>query len=159
MLRQVEEWMLPTEEKVPPRPLQPAAIAGFVGAILLFAIQLGMQTLAHGGPPMSTLFATKILHLQSMTALLVGAFLFCIAGALWGVLYAAIIPKITVLSGMAFGLLPWLVAMLIVLPIVGKPAFAGGDMKVVIGALLLNVLWGGLVAGLLPLLNQPRLTN
>jgi len=159
MLRQVEEWMLPTEEKVPPRPLQPAAIAGFVGALLLFAIQLGMQTLARGGPPMGTLFATKILHLQSMTALLVGAFLFCVAGALWGVLYAAFVPKITILSGMAFGVLPWIVAMLIVLPIVGKSVFAGGDMKVVLGALLLNVLWGGFVAFLMPLLNQPRLTS
>jgi hypothetical protein len=161
MLQQrLEEWMVPVEkEKAPPRPVQAAAIAGFVGALLLFAIQLAMQTTGRGGAPLGMMFATGVLHLSSMTAMLIGTFLFCLAGAAWGALYAALVPRLTVATGLLFGLAPWLVSMLIMLPLVGKPVFAGGDAKAILVSLVLNVLWGGFVAALIPPLSKPRLTS
>jgi len=156
-MQRMEDWMLPPEKKKPPRPMQAAAIAGFVGALLLFAIQLGLQTLARGDAPLGTMFATKVLGLRGLAALLAGTFSFCLAGAFWGALYAALVEKIAAVSGLLFGFAPWLVTMLVMLPIVGRPVFAGGEVKKILLWLALSLLWGAFVGASTPSLNKPRL--
>lgn len=55
-----------------------------------------------------------------------------------------------------FGVAPWLVVMLAILPILGKPIFAGGMLKPILIALVLNCLWGAIVGALAPKLEPSR---
>jgi hypothetical protein len=134
------------------RPIQAAAIAGALGAVLLFMIQMAMQAMGIGGPPTGVAVATTMLHLSGPAALLVGVLLFALAGAAWGALYAAIVPRITPLTGLIFGLAPSLFALLVMLPLLGKPAFAGGDPKGILTPLVLNSIWGLFVGAVTPML-------
>jgi len=48
-----------------------------------------------------------------------------------------------IVAGFGFGaILPTLIALLVVMPIKGQPIAGGGDAKIVVGALILNGLWG-----------------
>jgi hypothetical protein len=81
--------------------------------------------------------------------------------AFWGGLWAiALLPLLARWQGSWTGWLAWviagavgpsLVALFVVLPLKGKPIAAGGDVKVIVGALLLNGAWGLGTAALLRL--------
>ncbi len=134
------------------KPIVAAAIAGTLGAVLLWIIQLVMQT-QNGNPPLGTVLTTKMLPVQSATATIIGALAFFAAGAAWGAIYAIVVPRISIASGALFGLAPWLCVMLIILPMLGKPLFAGGNPTAIAIPLVLNVIWGALVAALIPKLS------
>ena len=69
-------------------------------------------------------------------------------GGVWGILMTAVLPRaltnvIYIVAGLGFGaVLPTAIAMLVVMPIKGQPVAGGGDVKIIIGALILNGLWG-----------------
>ena len=84
--------------------------------------------------------------MQGSTAVIVGLILFLLAGAAWGALYAAVVPHVSWKSGLIFGLAPWLVVMLVILPIMGKPIFGGGDIQTILAPLILNCIWGAFTA-------------
>jgi len=70
-------------------------------------------------------------------------------GGVWGIVMAAVLPRAMasasyIAAGSVFGaLLPTAVALLVVLPLKGQPVAGGGDVRLIIGALILNGLWGG----------------
>ena len=135
------------------RPIRAAAIAGALGALLLFALQLALQSSGTSGPPVGVAVASKMPSLTGPTALAVGVVLFCLAGAAWGALYGLLMLRITPLSGVLFGLAPTLFALIVMLPLLGKPMFAGGDPKGIVIPLVLNSIWGALVGALTPRLH------
>jgi hypothetical protein len=68
-------------------------------------------------------------------------------GGLWGIVLWLLVRRFTGIkrwiAAIGLGaLLPSLVALAIVLPLKGGAFFAGGDPKVLVGALLLNGAWG-----------------
>ena len=138
------------------RPISAAATAGLLGAVLLFIIQLVMQSSGIGGPPTGVAMANKLLNVQGESALVLGAVLFALAGAVWGILYATLVAKISPLTGLLFSIAPTLVALSIILPILGKPFFAGGDAKGILTPLVLNGIWGLFVGTVTPLLHTRR---
>ena len=119
---------------------------------MLWLIQLVLQT-STGAPPLGSAVAGKFLGLSGGAALIIGLVLFLLAGAAWGALYGAVAPRISVISGAIFGLLPWLFVMVAIYPIMGKPLFAGGDAMGIAAPLVLNVIWGAIVGALTPKLN------
>lgn len=138
------------------KPIKGAIIAGVLGALLLWIIQFVLLQMPGGAPPVGTAMASKILGLQGTIATVVGLALFLGAGAVWGAIYAAVVPKINWISGLMFGVVPWLVAMFAILPILDKPVFAGGTLKPILIALVLNCLWGAIVGALAPKFETPR---
>jgi len=70
-------------------------------------------------------------------------------GGVWGIVMAAVLPRAMasasyIAAGSVFGaLLPTAVALLVVPPLKGQPVAGGGDVRLIIGALILNGLWGG----------------
>ena len=138
-----------------PKPIKGAVI---VGALVLWIIQLAMMQMPGGQPPLGNAFAAKLFGLNGTTATIVGLLLFLGAGAIWGAIYAAVVPKINWISGLIFGLVPWLVVMFAVLPMLGKPVFAGGDLKGILAPLVLNCIWGAIVGALAPKFEAPRPT-
>lgn len=69
-------------------------------------------------------------------------------GGVWGVVLALVLSRpmkraLFYLSAFVFGaLLPTLVAFFVVAPLKGMPVAAGGDPAIIVGALILNGLWG-----------------
>lgn len=131
------------------KPIRGAMIAGTLGAFLLWVIQLVMQQSTQS-PPLGSAIASKLFGLQGQTAMIIGLILFLLAGAVWGAIYAAVAPRISWLTGLIFGVAPWLVVMLVILPMMGKPVFAGGDMKTILLPLILNCIWGAFTGAFTP---------
>lgn len=69
-------------------------------------------------------------------------------GGLWGIIMIAVLPRALantryIVAGSVFGaLLPSAAALLVVLPLKGQPMAGGGDVRIIIAALILNGLWG-----------------
>ena len=135
------------------KPIVAAALAGTLGAVLLWMIQLVIQAQS-GNPPLGTVLTMKMLPVQGAMAAIIGALAFLAAGAAWGAIYALAVSQISVASGALFGVAPWLCVMLVILPMLGKPLFAGGNPTAIAIPLVLNVIWGALVGALTPKLSM-----
>lgn len=126
------------------RLIRAAAIAGALGALVLFGIQIGLRYAGYGDPFVGVVVAIKILRMLSppgptaLAALATGDVLFCLDGAAWGALYGLLMPKITPLSGLLFSLAPTLFLLVVMLPLLGHPAFAGGYPEGILIPLVLN---------------------
>ncbi len=92
-------------ETTPRKPIASAALIGAFGALVLWLIQLLMQS-SSGQPPLGSIISTKFLGMSGTTATLIGLLLFLGAGAVWGAIYAAVTPKISWLTGLIFDILP-----------------------------------------------------
>ena len=97
------------------------------------------------------------------TARIMGRYLHLATGALWGLLFGWLVTKqlffveFTVVSGILFGILPWLFLMTVLMPILGKGFFGvkiSGYQWLL--ALLLHMVYGAVLGLLLSLfINQP----
>lgn len=68
-------------------------------------------------------------------------------GVVLALIYVFVAPKLAgppVVRGALYGVAPWLLAMLAVLPMMGMPAFAGGLVPA-IGSLLTHVVYGAVL--------------
>lgn len=69
-------------------------------------------------------------------------------GGVWGIILALVLARpmnraVYYLSALIFGaLVPSAVAFFVVAPLKGMPVAGGGDSKIIVGALILNGLWG-----------------
>lgn len=125
-------------------------MAGVLGAILLFIIQMGLESSKRGGPPAGVVFANRMLHLYGPNAMVAGAMVFCLAGVVWGIIYVIAVPKVAPVSGLLFSVIPSLCALLIVPLFMGMPLLAGGDAMRILVTFCLNALWGAFVGLVTP---------
>lgn len=128
-----------------PQSISKSALAGTLAAAGLAALQSGAYAAHLDDEPMATVFAHQTLGVDKKQAPLVGAAAFLLAGALWGALYGAMVPRPNIKNGLGFSVLPWLFVMLVNYPVLGKPVFGGGKPKPILVPLLLNALWGAFV--------------
>lgn len=69
-------------------------------------------------------------------------------GGVWGVILAWVLARpmnkaVYYLTALTFGaVMPTLIAFFVVAPLKGNPIAGGGDPKIIMGALILNGLWG-----------------
>jgi len=117
-----------------------AFLAGFLSTLTFH--QAVMAVLHAAGGPMKpyNMAPVKPLGIPSVVSLAVW-------GGLWGiVLYLALLrfaPSSPWLFALVFGAIaPSLVALLLVFPLKGQPIAAGGNPKIILGALLVNGAWG-----------------
>ena len=108
----------------------------------------------------ATLWPTRAYPMAATSPLQVPAVIsLAFWGGLWGIaLWLAILgmsgPAYWAAAAVLGALGPTLVALFIVFPLKGKPVAAGGDRKIIIGALILNGTWGLGTALLLRLLTK-----
>lgn len=81
-------------------------------------------------------------------------------GGVWGIALATFLSRVArgyYVRAFSFGAaLPTLVALFVVAPMKGMPMAAGGDAKIIVGALILNGLWGLGTALLLRLFDRSQ---
>jgi uncharacterized membrane protein YagU involved in acid resistance len=128
-----------------------AAVAGLVGtaamtALLLVEPSVGLPKIAMGQVLASSLGLTTA-RLPIGPA--VGWGLHFIIGMALAVIYAAVfdrrLPGSAVVRGMLYGVLVFVVAQVVFMPLVGGGFFSRGDLELVAGSLLGHLLYGGVI--------------
>jgi hypothetical protein len=134
------------------------AFLGFIaGAIAVLTFHQGMIELLHTAAPHWVPFApyrTAPVPPFGVPAILSN----CFWGGLWGVAFAALLPRYTWpmwLCGLTLGILAGLVGLFIVAPLKGLPIAANWVPLGILRSLLINGFWGLGVGVILPLL-MPR---
>ena len=123
-----------------------AVVAGLVGTVVMTAIGLWVAPMM-GIPRMNP--AEMLAGAMGGNALLgwVGHFMI---GSILAVIYAAVAPALPgppAVRGAIYGLAPWLVAMLMVMPMMGMPAF-GGAAAIAMGSLIGHLVYGAVVGAI-----------
>jgi uncharacterized membrane protein YagU involved in acid resistance len=127
-----------------------AAAAGLVGtgvmtALLLVEPSVGLPKIAMG-QVLSTSLGLASAHLAIGPAL--GWILHFIVGMLLGLVYAAVfdrrLPGPALTRGLLYGILVFVVAQLVFMPLVGGGVFSRGDVELLAGSLFGHLVYGGL---------------
>ncbi len=120
-------------------------IAGAVSAIILAIIMYIMKAMGMGEPGFVGMYQATF-GVNPPVDQIVGLIIFVISGGVWGLIYALLIKRATVLNGFLFGFLPTLWLWVAVNAFIGKPLFNGFDPKGLIMPLIFNmVIWGSYV--------------
>lgn len=87
---------------------------------------------------------------------ILGRYLHLITGALWGLLYGALVGRqfffleFNIAQGMLFGLIPWIFLMIVILPVLRQGFFALKISKYQwFAGLILHLIYGAVLGGLL----------
>jgi uncharacterized membrane protein YagU involved in acid resistance len=127
-----------------------AAAAGLVGtgvmtALLMVEPSVGLPRIAIG-QVLSTSLGLASAHLTIGPAL--GWTIHFVIGMLLALIYAAVfdrqLPGRALVRGVIYGLLVFVVAQLVFMPLVGGGVFSRGDVALLGGSLLGHVVYGGL---------------
>jgi uncharacterized membrane protein YagU involved in acid resistance len=127
-----------------------AAAAGLVGtavmtALLLVEPSVGLPKIAMG-QILSTSLGLASAHLASGPVL--GWIIHFVVGMVLALVYAAVfdrrLPGTALTRGMLYGVLVFVVAQLVFMPLVGGGVFSRGDMELLAGSLLGHLVYGGL---------------
>jgi uncharacterized membrane protein YagU involved in acid resistance len=128
-----------------------AAVAGLVGtaamtALLLVEPSVGLPKIAMG-QVLSTSLGLTTAHLAIGPAL--GWGLHFVIGMVLAVIYAAAfdrrLPGPPVVRGMLYGVLVFVLAQVVFMPLVGGGVFSRGDLELVTGSLLGHLLYGSVI--------------
>ena len=121
--------------------------AGVIGAMVLAAIMYSLQAANLSGTPgFVNIYRTVAGASDSLTAHILGALGFVVAGGLWAVLFVSIVRKPTVWKGMLFGFVPTLFLWFVLAPVTGQPIFNGFTTRGILFPILYNVIiWGAIV--------------
>lgn len=120
-----------------------AALAGVVGTALMTVVGLFVAPLV-GLPAMNP---ADMLAAQMGGMMIAGWIAHFMIGVILAVIYAAVatsLPGPPPVRGAIYGLAPWLVAMVAVMPIMGMPMF-GGAAPMAIGSLVGHLVYGAVV--------------
>ena len=127
-----------------------AAIAGVIGAAVMTALLLiepsvGLPKIAMG-EVLSTALGLGSAHLATGPAL--GWLLHFIVGIVLALIYARYfdqrLPGSPLTRGLLYGVLVFLVAQLVFMPLVGGGVFSHGDVELLAGSLVGHLVYGGL---------------
>jgi uncharacterized membrane protein YagU involved in acid resistance len=128
-----------------------AAVAGLVGtaamtALLLVEPSIGLPKIAMG-QVLSTSLGLTTAHLAIGPAL--GWGLHFVIGMVLAIIYAAAfeqrLPGSPVVRGMIYGLMVFVLAQVVFMPLVGGGLFSRGDLELIAGSLLGHLLYGAVV--------------
>jgi uncharacterized membrane protein YagU involved in acid resistance len=127
-----------------------AAAAGLIGtavmtALLLVEPSVGLPKIAMG-QVLSTALGLASAHLATGAAL--GWLLHFLIGMLFALIYAAVfdrrLPGGPLVRGLLYGILVFVLAQLVFMPLVGGGVFSHGDPELLAGSLLAHLVYGGL---------------
>jgi uncharacterized membrane protein YagU involved in acid resistance len=120
-----------------------AVVAGLIGTAVMTAVGLWIAPMM-GIPRMNP---AEMLADQMGGNVMLGWAGHLMIGTVLAVIYAVVapsLPGVPALRGALFGLAPWLVAMVIMMPMMGMPMF-GGAMAAAMGSLIGHLVYGGIV--------------
>lgn len=120
-----------------------AALAGVLGTVAMTVVALYVAPMM-GMPPMNP---AEMLAGQMGGNTIVGWAVHFMIGVTLATVYAAVagsLPGPVAVRGALFGLAPWLVAQVVVMPMMGMGLFSG-SMSMAMGSMLGHIIYGGVV--------------
>ena len=119
-------------------------IAGFLGAVVLIVIMYVMQIVQIGEPGFVGIGKAMLGDGLSHVILhIISAIGFAVAGGIWGLIFAAVVPNPNIIKGMLFGFAPTFFLWLVIAPLTGKPLFNGFALPGIVLPIIFNVvIWG-----------------
>lgn len=122
-----------------------AVLAGVVGTAVMTAVGLWVAP-AMGMPPMNP---AEMLASAMGGSLVLGWIAHIMIGTVLAVIYAFVAPALSgapVLRGALYGIAPWLLAHIVVMPMMGMPLFSG-SLVMAMGSLVGHLAYGAVVGG------------
>jgi uncharacterized membrane protein YagU involved in acid resistance len=123
-----------------------AVVAGLVATLVMTAVGLWAAPMM-GIPPMNP---ADMLAGQMGGNILLGWMGHLMIGIILAVIYAALAPRIPgpfPLRGALYGIAPWLLAQLVVMPMMGMPVFSG-SMPMAMGSLIGHLVYGAVLGAI-----------
>jgi hypothetical protein len=122
-------------------------LAGAAAAAVLAAVAYVLALAGGPGSAPSFVAASRVwLGTHGGLDHALGTLGFLVAGGLWGALFALVITRPNVGTGMLFGIVPTVFLWLVVAPLAGAGLFMGGTLGGILLPLLANTLiWGGVL--------------
>ncbi|MEO6637206.1 MAG: hypothetical protein ABIN25_02950 [Ginsengibacter sp.] len=131
-------------------------IAGCLGAIILTALMYVLKAAGMGEPGFVAMYEGKF-GPNPPGGQFMAALLFIISGGIWGIVFALMIKKSTVLKGFLFGLLPSLWLLVVVNYALDKPLFNDFKPMGIIMPLIFNMgIWGSFIGWYMSKRNKRR---
>jgi uncharacterized membrane protein YagU involved in acid resistance len=125
-----------------------AVIAGVVGSLVMSAV--GVYAAPMMG--MERMNPADMLAGQMGGSMVIGWLGHLMVGAILAVIYALLfasrLPGPPAVRGAIFSLAPWLMAQLLVMPMMGMPVFSG-SMSMAMGSLIGHVIYGLVIGGMI----------
>ena len=133
------------------RPVLAGAVTGVIATIPAAAIFVAAGSFH--------VLSDDIFRLPAVVTAVIFTFAFVFAGAIYGLAFrrAANDRRGGWLFGLSFGFAMWIVAPVVVLPLIGRPVIAAGTPA--IGFLLAFLAWGLCVGALFPYVHKPLHAN
>lgn len=122
-----------------------AIVAGIVGTAVMTAVGLWIAPMM-GMPPMNP---AEMLA-EPMGSLAVGWVAHFMIGTILALIYAVVAPWLPgppVVRGALYGIAPFLLAQIVVMPMMGMPLFSGSAVMAT-GSLIGHLVYGGVVGGI-----------
>ncbi|HUF13912.1 MAG TPA: DUF6789 family protein [Longimicrobiales bacterium] len=122
-----------------------AVLAGVVGTAVMTAVGVWVAP-AMGMPPMNP---AEMLAGAMGGSLLLGWIAHFMIGTVLALIYAFVAPALPgapVLRGALYGIAPWLLAQVAVMPMMGMPIFSGSAVMA-IGSLVGHLVYGAVIGG------------
>lgn len=123
-----------------------AILGGIVGTLVMTAVGLWIAPLM-GLPRMNP---ADMLAGAMGGSVILGWSGHLLIGITLALIYAVVSPSLPgapAMRGALYGLAPWIVAMLVVMPVMGMPMF-GGSAGPALGSLVGHLVYGGIVGGI-----------
>ncbi|MEX0893928.1 MAG: DUF6789 family protein [Gemmatimonadota bacterium] len=123
-----------------------AGIAGLVGTLVMTAVGLWVAPMM-GIPSMNP---AEMLAGQMGGALLLGWVGHLMIGMILALIYAVVAPWLPgppAMRGALYGIAPFLVAQIVMMPMMGLPVFSG-SAALAMGSLIGHLIYGGVVGGI-----------
>ena len=120
-----------------------AAMAGMIGTVVMTVVGLFVAPMM-GMPPMNP---AEMLAGQMGGNMAIGWVAHFMIGVILAVIFAQVggaLPGSAIVRGALFGIAPWLLAQVAVMPMMGMPLFSG-SMSMAMGSLVGHLVYGGIV--------------
>ena len=139
-----------------------AVAAGLIGtaamtSLLLIEPSVGLPRIAIG-QILSTALGLTPAYLTAGAVM--GWIIDFLVGALFALVYAAFLerrlPGVPVVRGVIFGILVFILAQLVFMPLVGGGLFSHGDLQMLLGSFLGHIVYGAIVGWICSLEAVPR---
>jgi uncharacterized membrane protein YagU involved in acid resistance len=122
-----------------------AIVGGVIGTAVMTVVGLYVAPLM-GMPPMNPAVMLAGAMGGNLVLGWIGHFMIGIMLAVGYALVGSAVPGPPVVSGALYGLAPWLLAQIAVMPLMGMPLFSG-SVPMAVGSLIGHLVYGGVVGG------------
>lgn len=123
---------------------QRAVLAGIVGTAAMTMLMLGAPLMGMPKMPIGDMLGS-FLHTGSAAGWAMHVVIGLVLAAIYAAWFAARLPGGPVLRGAIYGFGVFLVAQLVVTPMMGGGVFSGGQMAMIVGSLMGHLVYGVLV--------------